>query len=339
MLLIPFIALLLVAISLTLLYYHVIHVRSERWKLRDHILTLDPRKNHSEIINWIYYTEFPFLAHKALEFAFFRTYGIPSVSKLLDKTGGFAPEKIGKRYDDTELLMREMMEQGGASARADIAIQRMNFIHSQYRIDNVDFIYVWALFVVESVRWIDRFEYRKTTDVEKQAFYYHWVEIGHKMGIKDLPKSFEDTMNYMEHFEKKHMVYQPSNHRIADHTVNLFLSAVPFHSLKQLGRIAIYSMLDERLSKSLGYPVWPRRILGALTDSVLLLRGQFIRYFMLPRKTPLYRLGTIDESTGIRQLNYHLYDVVYPNGYDLKGLGPVGCPYGKLAPSGSKLQK
>ena len=40
----------------------------------------------SEIQIWLFYTEFPFTTEKALEFALFRTYAIPTISKLLVKT-------------------------------------------------------------------------------------------------------------------------------------------------------------------------------------------------------------------------------------------------------------
>lgn len=45
-------------------------------------------------IQWyLYQVEFPFTTQKALEFALFRTYGIPTVSKLLVQTKQLSDKK------------------------------------------------------------------------------------------------------------------------------------------------------------------------------------------------------------------------------------------------------
>jgi hypothetical protein len=54
-------------------------------------------KHAWEIQRWLYYTEFPFTAEKALQFALFRTYAIPSVSKLLVKTKLFATTQLAPK--------------------------------------------------------------------------------------------------------------------------------------------------------------------------------------------------------------------------------------------------
>jgi hypothetical protein len=52
------------------------------------------------------FKEMPLLYHKALEFALFRTYAIPSISKILLRTGNLAEgDKSTRRYMDTVLLI------------------------------------------------------------------------------------------------------------------------------------------------------------------------------------------------------------------------------------------
>ena len=53
--------------------------------------------------------EFPLVYRLSLEFALFRTYAIPSISKRLAQTRVFATA-CGRRYDDTDLLLREVLE-------------------------------------------------------------------------------------------------------------------------------------------------------------------------------------------------------------------------------------
>jgi hypothetical protein len=116
-------------------------------------------------------TEFPFTYEKALQFALFKTYGIPTISKLLVKTKQLSDSRFaGKRYSDTELLIAEFLSASPDSRRANEATARMNHIHSIYQkqglISNDDLLYTLALFVLEPITWIKKYEWRDLTDLE-----------------------------------------------------------------------------------------------------------------------------------------------------------------------------
>jgi hypothetical protein len=52
-----------------------------------------------EIQQWLFQLEFPFTTEKALEFALFRTYAIPTISKLLMQTNQLSStENAGKVF-------------------------------------------------------------------------------------------------------------------------------------------------------------------------------------------------------------------------------------------------
>jgi hypothetical protein len=72
-------------------------VRALRYRKRDSVARKYPYKTRKDfknmtaddaqaIVRLVFETEFPFLAEKSLQFALFRTYGIPTISKLLNKT-------------------------------------------------------------------------------------------------------------------------------------------------------------------------------------------------------------------------------------------------------------
>ena len=65
---------------------------------------LDPVEDYREIVYLLTCYEFPWDIERALEFALFRTYAVPSISGLLDRTGEFV-RRTRKRYDDTELIL------------------------------------------------------------------------------------------------------------------------------------------------------------------------------------------------------------------------------------------
>jgi hypothetical protein len=51
-----------------------------------------------------------------------------------------ASSKKARRYDDTDLIVSEIIENGYDSERGTRAIARMNAIHGLFRIANEDFL-------------------------------------------------------------------------------------------------------------------------------------------------------------------------------------------------------
>src|SRR5947208_29922 len=101
-----------------------------RFRILKKIRTLDPVKDHQRIVFLSTCYEFPFDTTRSLEFALYRTYCVPSISALLDRTGEFAA-RPQKRYDDTDLIVSELMEWGYDSDRGKRALRRMNQLHGR----------------------------------------------------------------------------------------------------------------------------------------------------------------------------------------------------------------
>ena len=60
-----------------------------RTAILQRIQALDPERDHKQIVYLSTCFEFPFDTTRSLEFALFRTFCVPSVSDLLDRTGEF----------------------------------------------------------------------------------------------------------------------------------------------------------------------------------------------------------------------------------------------------------
>ena len=82
-----------------------------RFAIRDRIQQLDAKADCQQIIFLVGTCEFPWLVRKALEFALFRSFAIPSISQILDRTGQFR-EYGQRRYDDTVLIIAALAEHG-----------------------------------------------------------------------------------------------------------------------------------------------------------------------------------------------------------------------------------
>lgn len=161
-----------------------------RYDNLEKILQLDPKTDYQKIAYLVGCYEYPWLLQKSLEFALFRTYAVPHTSRILAATGQF--EKHGqKRYDDTTLMLSGLTEKGLDSEYARIVIGRMNELHGRWNLKNEDMLYVLSTFVFEPIRWSEKFGWRKPSEVEKQANYYFWSDIGRRMGITDIPDTYE----------------------------------------------------------------------------------------------------------------------------------------------------
>lgn len=192
----------------------------------DEIARLDPRRDHVRIVRRMACHEFPWDMTRALELALFRTYCVPSISALLDRTGEFArcPQK---RYDDTDLIVSTLMEEGYDSPAGQAALARMNAIHGRFRIGNPDFLYVLSTFVFVPLNWIEGFGRRPPHPHERLALFHFWRAVGERMGIRDIPADYESFAAYHRDYEATRHVFRESNRRIGEATRELFASWFP----------------------------------------------------------------------------------------------------------------
>lgn len=278
--------------------------KRRRFALRDYIQTLDPQRDCQEISYLFTCYEFPWDVTRSLEFALFRVFGVAKGTPLLVQTGEFV-QRTQKRYDDTVLILSEILEYGYDSPRGQAALVRMNKQHGRYTIPNDEYLYTLSTFILEPVRWIDRYGWRKPTDVEKQSAFYFWTEVGRRMGIRDMPGSFEAFDAFNRAYEQQQFRYSPDNEIIAVATRNLMLSWLLPKPLWRLGAPFVHALIDDALLSAVGMPPAPK-ILQALTRGALRWRGRLIRLFP-PRRGP--RLLTKKRNR------------TYPNGYRIAELG------------------
>ena len=270
----------------------------------EEIARLDPLDDHQRIVHLMTCYEFPFDITRALEMALFRTFAVPSVSALLASTGELF-ERPQKRYDDTDLLVSFLMEDGYDSEAGKRALRRMNSIHHRFDISNDDYLYVLSTFIYEPIRWIERYGWRPLHPNERLAMFHCWRAIGSRMAIRDIPEDYDDFERWSRAFEREHFRLDDNTRRIGEAGRDLFLSWAPA-PLRGIGAQAIYAMLDAPLLDAFGFE-HPSAGMRALVDHTLRARARVLRY--LPRRRrPRIRTKQAHRS--------------YPRGYDLSDLGP-----------------
>jgi hypothetical protein len=197
-----------------------------RSRVLEEIGGLDPVRDHQRIAFLSTRVDFPFDTTRALELALFRTFGVPSISALLHRTGQFEG-RPQKRYDDTDIIVSELMEHGYDSERGRAALARINAIHGRFRIANSDFLYVLSTFVFEPIRFNARFGWRPMTQTEKLALFHFWRAVGQRMGIQDIPVSFREFERYSVEYEARYYRFTEANRAVGGATVELFASWFP----------------------------------------------------------------------------------------------------------------
>ncbi|EAR20738.1 oxygenase MpaB family protein [Nitrococcus mobilis] len=265
---------------------------------------LDPVRDCREIVYLLTCYEFPWDIERALEFALFRTYAVPSISGLLDRTGEFT-RRPRKRYDDTELILAEILENGFDTPRGQAALKRLNGMHGRFRIANGDFLYVLSTFVFEPPRWIDRFGWRPLTATERLGFFHYYRELGQRMQIRDIPATLEAFERYNQDYEARRFRYRDTNQRIGTITRDLLLGFYLPRFLLPLGRPFAHAVMDEPLLQAMGFKR-PSNLLRRLVTGSLKLRARVQRW-MPPRQRP-HLLTRVKRPT-------------YPEGYEIAELG------------------
>lgn len=251
--------------------------------------------------------EFPFIALKSLQFALFKTYGIPTISTLLAKTTQFSdPETSFKRYADTAVLISELMVFEPSSVRSHEAIARTRFLHASYRssgsIKEEDMLYTLSLFALEPISFIEKYEWRNLTDLEMCAIGTYWKSLGdaldisydglpsgkHNLAAKGKQSGFRDGLHWLDElrvwshdYEVEKMKPHQKNKQVADKTTDILLYLLPGF-LKPIGLQFVSFLMDETLRTAMMYePPHPvsARVFGAL----ITLRKLFLRHLALPR--------------------------------------------------------
>jgi hypothetical protein len=275
-----------------------------RYAILRTIQSLDAEKDHQRIVFLSSCFDFPFDTTRALEFALFRTFCVPSISALLDRTGEFE-KRAQKRYDDTDIIVSELIEWGYESERGRRALRRMNQQHGRFTIANEDFLYVLSTFIYEPIRWNARFGWRPMCDTERLGYFYFWREVGRRMNIKDIPPDYETFEAFNRHYESRCYRLTETNRRVGTATRELFVSWFP-GPCAPLVRRAIHSLLDDSLIEAFGFPP-PSPMMRRLVPAALRLRSKLAAW--LPaRRRPRLRTEMGHPS--------------YPKGYIIEELGP-----------------
>ncbi|KAF5338296.1 hypothetical protein D9758_015757 [Tetrapyrgos nigripes] len=199
---------------------------------------------------------------------------------------------------------------GQDDPRAMIALARVNWLHSKYPIKNEDYLYTLGLFAFEQERWAKLYGWRKLSELEAHAIFVFWMEIGRRMGIKDIPETAEafkkwikvggylnfltfitvlfDSFHFIQEYESTALYPSKVNHDVAQFTLDELLYAVPSaFGMKEFARKVAISLLEAGTREGMMYPPQPA-YLRLFATSILHTVNFIQKHFCLPRATPRF---------------------------------------------------
>lgn len=255
------------------------------------------------------------------ELAQIQTFAIPSISKLLQQTKQYQNNGV-KRLDDTRAILTECMTDSVESDRGLHMVEHLNWIHGHYEINNDDYLYTLALFIIEPARWMDTFGYRSLTDREKYAGYLAFRSLGQAMGIKNIPESRDEFVTWYQDYRRQHMVYHPDNKKVTDGLIDGMKEMFPFFIRPIIRPVILTLINDPELLEATGQK--------APSYSV----QKSIRALMAIRKK-LQRVINPWQRKGFENSYLGQHYKSYPTGYQNCVLGPdkivknstAGCPF------------
>ncbi|KAJ4474341.1 hypothetical protein J3R30DRAFT_3507698 [Lentinula aciculospora] len=259
--------------------YRAIH---EKYGQKFKSATLTPQDAQEIVAESLLY-DMPALMNYALSFALYKTFAIPSISKILSDTKQFSSaERISRRFVDTGILISTWLfcpisgktrsatdsschmrthvcaQRETEDPRAIIALARVNWLHSKYPIKNDDYLYTLGLFIFEPQKWARLYGWRVLSPMEAHAFHLFWNEIGAKMGIIDIPENATEFKQWIAEYEARAMLPARTNHEIATCTTEELLHSLPnAFGIKTFIRRLTICALEDNVRNAMMQPEQP----------------------------------------------------------------------------------
>jgi hypothetical protein len=140
---------------------------------------------------------------------------------------------------------------------------------------------------------------------ERLALFYFWTEVGRRMGIQDIPLSYEAFEQFNLECEANRFEYSDANHRTAMATLNMFANWFP-RPLRPMVRAGMCAVMDDRMRQVCGLAE-PGGVMRRLVPAALRWRARILRCLPARRK-PRLRTDGPHRS--------------YPTGYTIQQLRP-----------------
>ncbi len=267
--------------------------RRYRWA-REEIATLDPDRDYERIARLAFEVRFgaPVIAAAFYTVTFARQVAVPSIATILYRNGGGPSMRdVRKRNDDTLVFFGAFFKHGPGSDDGGAFIARLNDIHAQFPIRASDFSYTLDTIIAEGERTSRLVGVEPLSAREQVATFRFWHAVGERMGIEDLPSSYEDAFARASAYERAEWAPTVAGAAVARSVIEDYVGRWLPRRLVPLGFRAVTVLLGRELREIHGFGepglVMERVVVAAL--------GGYLR---LQRYLPDPPMRSLTESFG-----------------------------------------
>lgn len=270
------------------------------------IAAQDPETDWQDIYRNLVLWEFPLETRGGFQVAFYRPEAVPRMAAVLAGTGHIKADP-GRRTLDTGIVILEVIQGGVDSPRGQKMVRLLRALHDRPDILQEDLTYVLCSLMVVPTRFIDRVGWRETLEVERQATWRFWCELGSRIGVASLPSSYLDAEDRFDQYEAENLAASAEGRQLTKMIINAFASWSPGLLRSRLPEITSALIDDRRFSDALGLP--PARWATSAAISALYVVRRLRQRLTAPNRAP----GFVPGQPVTR---------VYPDGYSLDEVGP-----------------
>ena len=152
----------------------------------EQVARMDPISDFEQIYRQTVLLEFPAEIQTGFQIAFYRPEAVPRMAAVLAGTGHIQADPMTRTYD-TGIVIIEVISGGLDSVRGQKMIELLRRLHSRPDILQEDLTYVLNSLLVVPLRFIERTGWRDLLEVEREAAWRFWCELGRRIGVADLP--------------------------------------------------------------------------------------------------------------------------------------------------------
>jgi len=243
----------------------------DRYARLRRIESLDVQADHHEIAV-LFYADFMSVMLTQSFSGFMLTFAAPRMSRILAATGELE-QRFAKRFVDTALLTRAVMEHGLDPGMGRDAARRVNAMHRHYDIHPDDFLMVACEEVMTPLTLAERYGWRAVSDRERESLR---LLQGHKARAfgspRPLPPTLGEIRDFWENYLDTQLAFEPQNRRLAEAALAWHEALAP-RPLRPLFRQVLLATLDPRVVRACGFRV-PSRLVRCGAHAFMRRLGQ-----------------------------------------------------------------
>lgn len=233
--------------------------------LRKRVESLDPILDDEEITREISNVLFAdaYFAHSTYLVTFARQASIPAIARVLYRGGnGDIATKPRQRTNDTIVYFTEFYRRGYTSEDGKAAIQRMEEIHSRFRIPEDLKTYTLATVMLEPDRLARQFGKDPFTDRDREARWSFWRGLAREMGFELPTDTREEFLQWMIEYENANYACTEDGIGCYEGLVQDWLRWYPswLPNREFLARQSLAGLLEPKLRVAMGVEAPPKWI-------------------------------------------------------------------------------